>query len=180
MRKSCTSVMSLLGASLLGLALAGPARADQLPGNQAAQAEGQIQTRLQQDADLKNNRIQATVDNGVATLKGTVDTEAERTKAGKLAAGVKGVNQVDNQLRIGSEGPKAAVSDSAITARLKTELVAEEALRGVRVQTNNSVVNLSGTVASTAARQRALELAQTLSGVMRVEDNIKIVPSGTQ
>jgi hyperosmotically inducible protein len=177
MRKSC---MSLAGASLLGLGLAGPVRADQLPGSQAAQSEGQIQQRLKQDADLKNNRIQATVDNGVVTLKGTVDTEAERTKAGKLASGVKGVNQVDNQLRIGSEGAKAAVSDSAITARLKTELVAEDALRNVHVQTNNSVVNLSGTVTSTAARQRALELAQTLSGVMRVEDNIKVVPAGTQ
>jgi hyperosmotically inducible periplasmic protein len=177
MRKSC---MFLFGASMLTLGLAGPVRADQLPGNQAAQAESQIQMRLQQDTDLKNNRLQATVDNGVVTLKGTVDTEAERTKAGKLAM-VKGVSQVDNQLRVGSDGAKATVSDAAITARLKTELVGEDALRSVRVQTNNAVVNLSGTVTSEAARQRALELAQTLTGVSRVEDNIKVQPpSGTQ
>jgi len=35
-------------------------------------------------------------------------------------------------------------------------------------------------VASSAARQRALELAQTLTGVQRVEDNIKVIPAGTQ
>jgi len=179
MRKSCMSlvVASVLG---LGLSLSGAAvRADQLPGNQAAQSESQIQMRLQQDSDLKNNRIQATVDNGVVTLKGTVDTEAERTKAAKLAM-VKGVSQVDNQLRVGSEGAKATVSDAAISARLKTELVAEEPLRGVHAQTNNGVVSLTGTVASSAARQRALELAQTLTGVQRVEDNIKVIPAGTQ
>jgi osmotically-inducible protein OsmY len=171
--------MFLVGASLLGLGLAAPVRADQLPGNQAARAQTEIETRLQQDTDLKNNRVQATVDNGVATLKGTVDTEAERTKAGKLAM-VKGVSQVDNQLKVGSEGAKATVSDAAITARLKTELVAEQPLRGVHVETNNGVVSLTGTVPSASAHRRALELAQTLNGVMRVEDNIKVQPpSGT-
>jgi hyperosmotically inducible protein len=177
MRKSC---MFLAGASLLGLGLAAPVRADQLPGDKAAQAQSEIQTRWMQDTDLKNNRLQATVDNGVATLRGMVDSEFERVKAAKLAM-VKGVNQVDNQLKVGSEGAKATVSDAAITARLKTELVAEDATRGVRVQTNNGVVGLSGTAPSESARQRALELAQTLTGVMRVEDNIKVQPpSGTQ
>lgn len=177
MRKSC---MFLFGASLLGLGMiAAPVRADQLPGSGAIQAQSEIQTRWQQDTDLKNNRLQAIVDNGVATLKGTVDTEAERNRAGKLAM-VKGVTQVDNQLKVGSEGAKATVSDSAITARLKTELVAEDATRGVRVQTNNGVVSLTGTVSGESARQRALGLAQTLTGVMRVEDNIKVQPpSGT-
>jgi hyperosmotically inducible protein len=93
---------------------------------------------------------------------------------------IKGITQVDNQLKVGSEGAKATVSDSAITARLKTELLAEDATRGVRVQTNNGVVSLTGTVSAESARQRALGLAQTLTGVMRVEDNIKVQPpSGT-
>ena len=177
MRKSC---MFLAGASLLGLGLAAPVRADQLPGDKAAQAQTEIQTRWMQDTDLKNNRLQATVDNGVATLKGMVDSEFERTKAARLAM-VKGVNQIDNQLKVGSEGAKATVSDSTITARLKTEYLAKETLRGVHVETNNSVVILTGKVESEAAHQRALGLAQTMDGVMRVEDNIKISPpSGTQ
>ena len=49
------------------------------------------------------------------------------------------------------------------------------------METNNSVVILTGKVESEAAHQRALGLAQTMDGVMRVEDNIKISPpSGTQ
>jgi osmotically-inducible protein OsmY len=50
----------------------------------------------------------------------------------------------------------------------------------VHVETNNGVVSLTGTVTSSAAHQRALELAQTLTGVQRVEDNIKVRPTGSQ
>ena len=90
----------------------------------------------------------------MVTLKGTVDTDAEKSKAARLAM-VKGVTQVDNQLKVGSEGAKAAVTDSTITARLKTEMLAEEPLRSVHVETNNAVVSLSGTVPTAAARDRA-------------------------
>jgi hyperosmotically inducible protein len=138
-------------------------------------AESRIQTRFQTDADLRNNQIQATVDNGVVTLKGIVDTDGEKAKAARLAM-VKGVTQVDNQLKVGSEGAKAAVTDSTITARLKTEMLAEEPLRAVHVETNNAVVSLSGTVPTATARDRAIDLARSMSGVSRVEDNLKILP----
>ena len=78
---------------------------------------------------------------------------------------VKGVTQVDNQLKVGSEGAKAAVTDSTITARLKTEMLAEEPLRAVHVETNNAVVSLTGTVPTEAARDRAIDLARSMSGV---------------
>ena len=167
----------VLGASLVGFGLTGSARADQVPGKLPAQMETQINARLHKDTDLKNNKIDATVDNGVVTLKGTVDTDAERVKAAKLAM-IGGVNAVDNQLKVGSEGVRNTVSDSTITARLKTELVADATLRPVRVETNNAVVTLNGTVASEAAHVRALELARSTSGVSRIEDNIKVLASG--
>lgn len=167
--------MLMLGAALFGLGTTRMALGDEMPGRATAKAEEQIQTRFQSDADLRNNQIQAVIDNGVVTLKGTVDTDAERAKAARLAM-VKGVTQVDNQLKVGSEGAKAAVTDSTITARLKTEMLAEEQLRGVHVETNNAVVSLTGTVPTAAARDRAIDLARSMGGVYRVEDNIKILP----
>ena len=59
-----------------------------------------------------------------------------------------------------------------------SELVADATLRPVRVETNNAVVTLNGTVASEAAHVRALELARSTSGVSRIEDNIKVLASG--
>ena len=166
--------MLMLGAGLFGFGTTHLAKADELPGRATAAAEGQIQARFQRDPDLRNNPIQATIDNGVVTLKGTVDSDAEKSQAARLAM-VKGVTQVDNQLKVGSEGAKAAITDSTITARLKTELVAESTLRSVHVDTNNGVVSLTGTVPSETARARAIALAQTTSGVHRVEDNLKVV-----
>ncbi len=165
----------MLGMALFGFGATRLARGDEMPGRATAMAEDQIQTRLQSDPDLRNNRIQATIENGVATLKGTVDTDAEKSKAARLAM-VKGVTQVDNQLKVGSAGAKAAVTDSTVTARLKTEMLAEEPLRAVHVETNNAVVSLSGSVPNAAARDRAIDLARSMSGVSRVEDNLKILP----
>lgn len=167
--------MLMLAAALFGFGTTHMALGDEMPGRATAMTESQIQTRFHSDADLRNNQIQATVDNGVVTLKGTVDTAGEKTKAARLAM-VKGVTQVDNRLKVGSESTKAAMTDATITARLKTELVAEETLRGVHAETNNAVVSLSGTAPTAAARDRAVELARSLSGVSRVEDNIKILP----
>jgi hyperosmotically inducible periplasmic protein len=167
--------MLMLAAALFGFGTTRVALGDEMPGRATAQAESQIQTRFQSDADLRNNSIQATIENGVVTLKGTVDTDGEKAKAARLAM-VKGVTHVDNQLKVGSETTKAAMTDSTITARLKTELLAEETLRGVHVETNNAVVSLSGTAPTAAARDRAIDLARSMSGVSRVEDNIKVLP----
>jgi len=175
MRKSCTFV---LGLSLLGFGLVGSAKADQIPGPQAAQIRSEIQMRFQKDTDLKNNHIETVVDNGVVVLKGTVDTNAEKAKAGRLAV-VKGVVQVDNQLDVGSVGVKMTVTDASTTARLKTELMAEDPLRSVHVETNNAVVSLTGTVATETAHRRALELARTLEGVSRIDDGIRVRPATT-
>ncbi len=167
--------MLMLGAALFGFGTTRMARGDEMPGRASAMEETQIQTRFQSDADLRNNSIQATVDNGVVTLKGVVDTAAEKSKAARLAM-VKGVTQVDNQLKVGSDSTKAAVTDSTITARLKTEMLAEEPLRAVHVETNNAVVSLTGTVPTATARDRAIDLARSMSGVSRVADNLKILP----
>ena len=167
--------MLMLGLALFGFGTTRLARGDEMPGRATAMAEEQIQTRFQSDADLRNNRIQATIENGVVTLRGTVDTDAEKSKAARLAM-VKGVTTVDNQLKVGSEGAKAAVTDSTITARLKTEMLAEEQLRSVRVETNNAVVSLSGNVPTEKARDRAIDLARSMSGVSRVEDNLRVLP----
>src|SRR6187455_3164374 len=100
--------------------------------------EKQIQANLQSDRDLANNRIDVQVSDGVATLKGTVDSEAERSRAVRLA-GVAGVRIVDDQLKVESLGLKATVSDGAVTAKIKTQLLANTDLRSadIKVSTNN-------------------------------------------
>jgi hyperosmotically inducible protein len=155
-----------------------PARAQQISGAEEAKTQRQIVSALQNDADLKNNRIDVRVDNGVAVLKGTVDTASERNKAGELAR-TGGIVRVDNQLEVGSRGVKATVTDSAVTAKLKAQFLANDVLRkgDISVTTNNGVVILTGTVPSEDAHRQALEIARQADGVRRIDDQLRVAGS---
>jgi hyperosmotically inducible protein len=162
---------------LLFLAGANAAVADQVSGKGEVKLANEIRAKLSKDTDLKNNTIDVRVDNGVAVLKGSVDTPEERNKAEALAR-VDGVTRVDDQLDVGSKGVKAAVTDTAITTKLKASFLSDETLRKgkISVTTNNGLVILSGTVPSEAARQRAVAVARDQDGVLRVDDKLTVAP----
>jgi hyperosmotically inducible periplasmic protein len=172
-------------AVVLALVLAGggsAARADEPAGRELMRTEKQIQAALQSDRDLANNRIDVRVSDGVATLKGTVDSENERRKAVSLA-GINGIRVIDDQLEVKSEGLRAAVSDGAITTKVKSQFLANTDLRqaNISVSTNNGVVALTGTVPSDELRALAVDLVRHTGGVVRVEDRLRVVgnaPSG--
>ena len=68
-----------------------------------------IEKKIHQDATLKKYDIHVSVENGVATLSGTVPTEADRAKATQLAT-MSGIARVDNQILVdlnaGTKGVK--------------------------------------------------------------------------
>lgn len=61
----------------------------------------QVRMRLATDPDVKGGALDVTVHDGVVVIRGRVDTEKGRNKATKLAKKVKGVKQVDNELKVG-------------------------------------------------------------------------------
>jgi len=160
---------------MLSMGAGATARA-QLPGGGPVRSQvSEIETRLQKDPNLKNNPIEVTVANGVATLKGTVDSDAEKAEASRLAS-VSGIVGIDNRLEVGSSGLAQAVSDSAVTASIKEKLEASEMNRfdGVAVRTTNGVVTLAGSVQSEQAMKKVLDIAHDADGVTRVENNLTV------
>ncbi|HKQ61951.1 MAG TPA: BON domain-containing protein [Candidatus Polarisedimenticolaceae bacterium] len=71
-------------------------------------------------------------------------------------------------------------SDAALTARIKTRLVADEAVRAssIEVASRAGIVTLTGTTSSEQARARALQLTLKTGGVLAVRDRIVVGPSG--
>lgn len=69
------------------------------------------------------------------------------------------------------------VADAAITAKVKSALVAEPGLKsiGIDVVTEKGVVSLFGTTVSDTSRDRATQLAAAVEGVKAVENNLAIV-----
>jgi osmotically-inducible protein OsmY len=64
-----------------------------------AQEEQEIRTQFDKTSDLKNKHIDVKVDDGIAVLEGTVDSQREKKEAQQLAH-VDGVLGVNNRLQI--------------------------------------------------------------------------------
>jgi hyperosmotically inducible protein len=177
---------TMLGVGVLWAAVAGAvgltggnvARADEPTSREQMKTEKQIRANLQNDRDLGNNRIDVRVSDGVATLKGTVDSATERDTAVRLAS-VSGVRVVDDQLTIAGAGTKAAIDDTSITTKIKSQYLANTDLRhaNVAVATDSGVVTLTGTVPSEDLRRLAVDLARHTGGVTQVDDQLRVIGS---
>jgi hyperosmotically inducible protein len=70
----------------------------------------------------------------------------------------------------------AATDDAAITAKIKSAILAEPGLKSlqINVDTKDGTVTLSGTVDNTDLRERAKQLASSTSGVRGVVDQLNV------
>jgi len=87
-----------------------------------------IEGRIHNDATLKKYNIDVSVEGGVATLTGTVPTEADRTKATSLAR-VDGVSRVDNKISV---DPNTGTKGTAGTIKEKSKEGAEKTKNGAK------------------------------------------------
>ena len=77
----------------------------------------------------------------------------------------------------GRQGVGEAASDTSITTRVKSSLLADSVTGGsaIDVDTNAGMVSLNGFVKSEQERQRAVQIAQSVEGVKRVDARNLIV-----
>ena len=85
---------------------------------------------------------------------------------------------------IGEDAAKTAaavretVGEAAITSKIKAKMALDDAVRArsIDVSTSGSTVTLSGTVRSSAERERAVRLARETNGVVSVIDRLDVRP----
>ncbi|MFP4308980.1 MAG: BON domain-containing protein [Desulfococcaceae bacterium] len=128
-----------------------------------------INAALAEDPAVEAADVTPAVETGEVTLAGTVNSRAEKRIAGRLARGVKGVQRVANELSIRTpvERSDAEIRED-VRSRLDWDLWVDAGL--IRVEVNDGAVELVGTVASAAERNRAYQLAR-VAGVERVGVN---------
>src|SRR5918993_575887 len=133
--------------------------------------------------DAKKNTKAAAHDTKHATQDAVAETRAKTSEAGEDAresASEAKKDAKDTARNAGRETSEAtgtagqAVNDGWITTKVKSSFVGVDALEGsdINVDTNNHVVTLRGTVASAAARARAVSLAKQVEGVKSVKDEL--------
>jgi osmotically-inducible protein OsmY len=118
--------------SVVALLFAGPVRAGAMaPQNTTTKSADEardesIEHRLKADASLKKFDIDVSVNSGVATLTGTVATQAQKAQAAKLAT-MNGITRVDNQIVVDSS---AGTKGTTGTIVQKTKEVGEKTKDG--------------------------------------------------
>jgi hypothetical protein len=73
-----------------------------------AKISSDIQNKFSQDSGLSSKQLTVQANNGVVTLGGTVDNDAQREAASRQAGSVPGVKEIINNLQIGNAIPAAA------------------------------------------------------------------------
>ena len=103
-------------------------------------------------------------------------TGAAPTTADKMA---NATNNAADKMAAATQKAGDKIDDAAITAKVKTALMAEPGLKSleINVDTRDNVVTLAGTVGSPELKQRATQLAQSVEGVKSVSDQLVIKPS---
>jgi hyperosmotically inducible protein len=160
-----------------------------------------VKSKFASDDVVKAYQIDVGTMDHVVKLSGQVENQAAKERAVTLARGTDGVQDVVDNLRVGEGnaalpgehpttgtsgvGDKAAelgrdagnaVSDTAITAAVKSKMLADSKVGGLNidVDTSNGVVTLNGNVSSAAEKAAAMRLARDTDGVKSVRDNLTI------
>lgn len=181
---------SAIALSALGLAGAASAADTVAQDLTEARQESQIWTTYALSPYLRANDLKVSVDNGKATLSGTVEESVNKDLAKQIALGVKGVTEVDNQIVVQADyvAPPSAerrygevIDDATITSAVKSKLLWSKHTDGLTtdVDTRRGQVKLTGTADSATARDLAGQLALNTRGVASVDNQILVVTQKT-
>lgn len=125
-----------------------------------------VQQRLAADPGTANARLTVTVTKGVALIKGETETIAQQQRAVDIATAVKGVTQVQSEMRL---------NDTAMTEEVKKAIAADASVSQIplRIEVRNAEVKLFSDKTNGDERTKLKELAAAVPGVVHVEDNMK-------
>ncbi|MGK2941835.1 MAG: BON domain-containing protein [Immundisolibacter sp.] len=153
-----------------------------------ARQETQIWTTYALSPYLRSLDLKVSVDNGKATLTGTVEEGVNKDLAKQIALGVSGIKEVDNQIVVQADyvpparassserGFGEVVDDATITATVKSKLLWSKHTEGLDtdVDTRRGKVTLKGTATSAAAKDLAGRLAANTRGVASVDNRLTV------
>jgi hyperosmotically inducible protein len=177
------SLAARLGLTIVAFAVVActPTRTQQSAGEVVDDSvlTAKVKTALIDDPVTKARKIDVESYRGVVQLGGFVDNTQQKEQATKVARSVTGVQEVRNDLRVGTQ-PHATVGqdvdDSMLTASVMTKLMEDSTTKAyqINVGTQKGVVQLTGFVDSTTMKARAGEVARSVDGVKEVRNDLEI------
>lgn len=136
--------------------------------------EDDIKVTLAWDADIDSGKIDVSVDNGIATLKGTVDAYWKKYQAEQDVSYVLGVARVKNELAVVHTDK---FSDEEIAKEITNAMDRNAYVDAgkVDITVNNGKVDVSGEVSDWIERNEILDAARFTPGVVEVDDRALLI-----
>ena len=132
--------------------------------------------------DLSPTKINVDTSDGIVTLFGTVNDDADKRSAEQAAKKVEGVKSVRNELQVVPEvaANRVEAKDDQLHDAVQKRLEGRDALKNdnIDVEVKNGVVRLTGTVDGFGDRMTALTVARSTAGVKSVIDDLRIEKKG--
>jgi osmotically-inducible protein OsmY len=145
------------------------------PGRTDTEVARAVRNALVWDVFVPDKRIRSTVSDGVVTLDGDVDTQAEVEDAERAVRNLAGVRAVMSLIEDKASNVDPASLRKAVDQALERQ--AERESRRVHFEVHDGIVTVSGTVRTWAERDAVIGAAKGTPGVRRVEDKLRIEPS---
>ena len=153
----------------------------QNPAANSATSANDAQIQADVTKALNNKRfkdVTSTVQEGIVTLRGTVNVYSDKEDADRRAHRRKNVRAVQNLIQVA--GP--TVEDATLRNKLSEKLAYDRvgygttAFNALTIKVQNGVVTLGGTAYGPVDRDSAVSLVANYPGVKDVVDNISVAP----
>ncbi len=170
MKNISKAVTSFLTVAVLSVGLAAQTT--------SARYDSDIQTRVTQQLAKKQDfrNLQATTEDGIVTLSGSVDLYQQKLDAARKVRKLDKVQGVRNLVAVSSSAPDADV-EAKLERKLHYDRIGyDNQFNFVDVSVKDGIATLNGETYNYVGRDSALALANTTPGVKDVVDNIKVSP----
>ena len=88
--------------------------------------------------------------------------------------------EVGERVAVGADRAQQAIADASLTTKIKAKMALDDDIlaRSIDVDTDGTVVTLTGRVSSEAERARAVQMARETDGVTSVVDRLTVASPG--
>jgi osmotically-inducible protein OsmY len=127
-------------------------------------------------------RPEVDVRDGVATLRGTTDSQVQKEKTSEYARHVDGIREVKNEMTVSGSAHKKSrsvaekIDDASISAQVNMTLLNHRttSVLNTTVKTMHGVVTVAGTARNARERKLVTRLVSDIQGVTKVRNRMTI------
>lgn len=137
-----------------------------------------IENRMLRSDEVRSHSVRAMADKGIVKLTGKVDNLFASRQAVRIAAEVRGVKSVINQIVVETPSTPDDLLAERVVANLKTSGPVDSG--AIKVTAKGGTATLSGVVESLAEKQLAEHSATMVKGVTAIENELEVASSETR